>query len=98
VSAISGVCRLSPITSITLSFHEWINSIDSYKGADLCYLQQGRITEGAIIRKGEKRTAPFRENRRFDANNFHRGAGPTQDVEEEEDEVIDSAKLQEMEG
>lgn len=57
--------------------------------------RQGTIPDEAVIKKGEKRRNPFRENRRFDANKFERD---TDVLLDSEDEVIDASQLEEMEG
>lgn len=81
-----------------LSFDSWIRSIDTYCGRDLLYFnQKGVIPPSIILQKGERRPNPFREKRRFDAT----GPLTLDNADEEDDEeenVVDTSKLAEMEG
>lgn len=53
------------------SFDSWIRSVDSYNGSDLLYLNsKGVIPAAAVIKKGEKRENPFREQRKFNITSF----------------------------
>ncbi|PCH36214.1 tRNA pseudouridine synthase [Wolfiporia cocos MD-104 SS10] len=86
-------------------FDAWIRSIDSYSGNDLLYLNsKGIIPAAAVIKKGERRPNPFREKRRFDATSFTADGGaeskPVAEDEEDEEgeEQLDRAKLNDMEG
>lgn len=89
---------------VTDRFDRWIRSIDSYGGPDLLYYNaQGTIPEGAVIRKGEKRSNPFREKRLFDATDFPTDKLDDVQLEEEVDEEkeienVDNKALAEMEG
>lgn len=83
--------------------------VDNYAGDDLLYLNpEGRIPEGAIIKKGERREHPFRERRVFDATSFSEddniktklqkvGDGMAED-EEDEEAKLDKKQLAETEG
>lgn len=81
--------------------------IDGYSGNDLLYLNpKGIIPAEVVIKKGERRSNPFREKKLFDSTSFPEGrvkAGQINlDIEEDEDEEIegklDKAKLADMEG
>jgi tRNA pseudouridine38-40 synthase len=75
-----------------------MHSIDSYGGNDLLYLNpKGIIPEAAVIKIGERRTKPFKDNKRFDATGFN-DAAKVDAFEEEEDSIIDKAHLVETEG
>ena len=80
--------RLKCFTLIWLgSFDAWIRTTDSYAGNDLLYLNhRGVIPDAAVIKKGERRSNPFREKRRFDSTGFPRSADPTSDVRNEDGE------------
>jgi len=85
-------------------FDAWIRSIDAYAGNDLLYLNlKGIIPASAVFKRGERRANPFKERKRFDATTFPAsGSGAArveaQEDEEDEEEVIDKAKLADMEG
>ncbi|KAF8523613.1 pseudouridine synthase [Gautieria morchelliformis] len=75
------------------TFDGWIQSIDSYAGNDLLYLNpKGVIPAVAVLEKGQPRLHAFREKKRFDTS------GPIVQVEEEEEEDLDRSKLKDMEG
>ncbi|EAU90525.1 pseudouridylate synthase [Coprinopsis cinerea okayama7 len=85
-------------------FDAWIRSVDCYSGDDLLYLNsQGTVPDACVIKKGVRRTNPFREKRVFDTTSF-----PTadrvkkqleeSDGEEVEEEIIDKKMLAETEG
>jgi len=85
-------------------FDRWVRTIDKYAGADLAYYNaHGLVPETAVVRKGEKRSNPFREKKRFDATEFvpigttAPGAVAGNEVlGEDEDEEVDEEK--EVEG
>ncbi|KAF8587908.1 pseudouridine synthase [Ramaria rubella] len=79
------------------TFDAWIRSIDAYAGNDFTYLNsKGVIPPAAILVKGQHRPNAFREKKRFDVT------GPvTADVladEDEDEEHLDKANLEDMEG
>ena len=79
-----------------------MRSVDKYAGNDLLYLNtKGIIPSLAVLKKGEQRSNPFKEVKRFDATTFP-AAGETAIVQEQdeegEEEVLDKAKLADMEG
>lgn len=79
-------------------FNDWIKSIDVYKGGDLSYfIGGGAIPEHAIVKKGVRRQNPFRELKRFDANNYERVV-PMEEDTAFDDEKVDRRMLDEMEG
>lgn len=83
-------------------FHAWIQSIDSYNGNDLLYLNpKAIIPAAAIIKKGdksEKRYKPFKDQKRFDATGFE-GVDESQGnaLEEDNDVIMDKYRLADME-
>lgn len=90
-------------------FDAWIRSIDAYGGNDLLYLNpKGVVPDIAIIKRGEKRTNPFREKKQFDATTFPAGVDVKKFMAEEEekgteeeedaDEKLGKKELAEMEG
>jgi len=81
-------------------FDAWIHSIDSYSGSDLLYLNpKAIIPAGAIIKKGERRKKPFKDQKRFDATGFDGiNENKGDNVDEEEDMILDQSHLAEMEG
>jgi tRNA pseudouridine38-40 synthase len=80
-------------------FDAWMQSIDSYGGSDLLYLNpQGIIPAAAVIKMGEKRTKPFKDQKRFDATGFNDNNKVDTLEEEEDDTIIDKALLADMEG
>ncbi|KIJ48769.1 hypothetical protein M422DRAFT_28233, partial [Sphaerobolus stellatus SS14] len=78
------------------TFDSWIRSIDSYAGKDFWYLNsKGIIPPDAVLKKGARRPNPFRERKRFDTAD----SGSAEQVADESDEeIIDKAKLKDMEG
>ena len=83
----------------SLRFDAWIHFIDSYGGNDLLYLNpKGIIPAAAVIKIGEKRTKPLKDKKRFDATGFTDTSRGDAFEEEEEDIVIDKARLVETEG
>lgn len=64
------------------------------------------MPEAAVIKRGEKRSNPFREKKRFDVTTFPAGADvgklmaeeEEKDAEEEQDESLNKKELLEMEG
>jgi tRNA pseudouridine38-40 synthase len=82
-----------------LRFDAWVQTIDSYSGNDFLYLNpKGIIPVVAVIRKGEKRTKPFQDKRRFDATGIDKSANADTLEEEEDDITIDKAGLADMDG
>jgi tRNA pseudouridine38-40 synthase len=85
-----------------LRFDAWMQSIDSYGGYDLLYLNQNAVIPAdAIVRKGEKRVKPFKDQKRFDATGFeetNQNKVNTIEGEEEDDTIIDKSRLADMEG
>ncbi|KAI0924499.1 hypothetical protein AcW2_005373 [Taiwanofungus camphoratus] len=84
-------------------FDAWVRSVDTYAGNDLLYLNsKGIIPASAVIKKGERRSNPFREKKRFDSTSFPASAEakPSAQEEDEEDEegTLDKAELADMEG
>jgi tRNA pseudouridine38-40 synthase len=76
-----------------------MQSIDSYGGNDLLYLNsRGTIPAAAIFKKGEKRTKPFKDRKQFDATGFDRINKIDAFEEEEDDTIMDKARLADMEG
>jgi tRNA pseudouridine38-40 synthase len=62
---------------------------------------QGIIPDAAVIKKGEKRSNPFREKKRFDSTHFPRGVDSKTEMavdggEDDEDpaDVIDLADME----
>ena len=85
--------------------------MDVYSGNDLLYLNtRGVIPDAAILKRGERRSQPFREKKRFDATTFPAGADvgklmaeeeekdAEEDDEDDADGKMDKKKLAEMEG
>ena len=82
-------------------FNSWIQAIDAYAGADLLYLNPtGAVPEAAVIKWGQKRANPFRENRMFNATSFPaKGSKQLQEeAESDEEAVLTKAQLAEAEG
>ncbi|GBE86651.1 tRNA pseudouridine synthase 1 [Sparassis crispa] len=85
-------------------FDAWIRHIDGYAGDDFLYLNpKGIIPAAAVLKKGEQRSNPFKEKRRFDstvATVDSSGEAAIEEREEEEDAkvVLDHRKLADMEG
>lgn len=84
-------------------FDAWVRSIDAYAGDDLLYLNpKGVIPAAAVIKRSERRKNPFREKKRFDVTDFPESGkvevDEAEDEEEEQDVVMDKAKLVDMEG
>ncbi|TFK29719.1 pseudouridylate synthase [Coprinopsis marcescibilis] len=84
-------------------FDAWVRSVDSYAGNDLLYLNpEGKIPEACVIKKGERRSNPFREKRVFDTTSSPTAERVKKQLEEsdgeEEEEVIDKRLLAETEG
>jgi tRNA pseudouridine38-40 synthase len=80
-----------------------VRSIDAYSGDDLLYLNpKGVIPAAAVIKRSERRKNPFREKKRFDVTDFPESSkvevDEAEDEEEEQDVVMDKAKLVDMEG
>ena len=80
-----------------------MRSIDAYSGDDLLYLNpKGVIPAAAVIKRSERRKNPFREKKRFDVTDFPESSkvevDEAEDEEEEQDVVMDKAKLVDMEG
>ena len=88
--------------SSTNRFDAWIRSTDNYAGNDLLYLnEQGIIPDAALIRKGEKRSNPFREKKRFDSTHFPINittATAIDDDECDDEEPLLAEDLADMEG
>jgi tRNA pseudouridine38-40 synthase len=67
------------------SFDAWIRSTDNYAGNDLLYLnKQGIIPDAAVLKKGEKRSNPFREKKRFDSTQFPKSGGGAATIDDDE--------------
>ncbi|KZT69267.1 pseudouridine synthase [Daedalea quercina L-15889] len=85
-------------------FDAWIRSIDAYSGDDLLWLNsKGVIPAAAVIQRGVRRPNRFIERRYFDATGRAIAAAGESVAEEEEEEegeeeVLDKAKLADMEG
>ncbi|KAI0741709.1 tRNA pseudouridine synthase [Daedaleopsis nitida] len=87
-------------------FDGWIRSVDAYAGHDLEYLNpKGVIPASAVIKRGDLRTNPFREKKRFDATSFPTGGsvetlvGQEESEEDEETQLpLDKEELADMEG
>ncbi|KAI0343284.1 pseudouridine synthase [Trametopsis cervina] len=88
-------------------FDAWIRSLDKYNGNDLLYFNpEGKIPEAAVIKRTEKRSAPFREKKRFDVTTFPSGADvaklmaeeEVRDADEDTEEKLGKKELLEMEG
>jgi len=80
-----------------------VRSIDAYSGDDLLYLNpKGVIPAAAVIKRSERRKNPFREKKRFDVTDLPESSkvevDEAEDEEEEQDVVMDKAKLVDMEG
>lgn len=80
-----------------------MRSIDAYSGDDLLYLNpKGVIPAAAVIKRSERRKNPFREKKRFDVTDLPESSkvevDEAEDEEEEQDVVMDKAKLVDMEG
>ena len=81
-----------------------MRKVDAYDGYDLLYLNpKGVIPATAVVKYGERREKPFRENKKFDATSFPEGqrpAGQGEDEEGEEEQVekLDKKALADMEG
>ncbi|CCL98597.1 uncharacterized protein FIBRA_00599 [Fibroporia radiculosa] len=96
--------RMRSIEDQEAVFDGWMRSVDSYSGNDLLYLNsKGIIPTAAVIRKGERRSNPFRERKRFDTTTFSTASCTEansfpEEEEEEEEESLDKAKLNDMEG
>ena len=75
-----------------------MQSIDSYGGNDLLYLNsKGIIPAAAILKKGEKRMKPFKDRKRFDATGFDEINKFDDAFEDEDDTPVDKTRLVEME-
>lgn len=79
--------------------------MDSYEGNDLLYLNpRGIIPAAAVIKKGVRRSAPFREKKRFDITSLAdvKQEEPTTMEEagedENDEESLTKGRLEEMEG
>ncbi|KAF6761630.1 pseudouridine synthase [Ephemerocybe angulata] len=88
-------------------FDAWVRSVDSYAGKDLLWLnREGQLPADCVIRKGERRTHPFKEKRVFDTTSFPSEAAFIKKQlieeiaaeEESEEEVFDKRQLAETEG
>ena len=67
------------------SFDAWIRSTDNYAGNDLLYLNtEGIIPDAAVLKKGEKRSNPFREKKRFDSTHFPKGVDSAAAIDDDE--------------
>lgn len=79
-----------------------MRKVDNYDGNDLLYLNpKGVIPANAVVKYGERRVKPFRENKKFDATSFPEGGQKDVDVEEDEEEEeakLDKRALEDMEG
>lgn len=87
------------------SFDGWVRSVDVYAGNDLLYLNPtGRLPDAAVIKKGERRSDPFREKKKFDSTVFPEGKNgklaieEEEQSEEEEEQTLGKKELAEMEG
>jgi len=80
--------------------------VDSYEGNDLLYLNpRGIIPAAAVIKKGVKRSSPFREKKRFDITSLAdikqeepRMMEDEVGKDENDEECLTNEKLEEMEG
>ncbi|EKM50013.1 uncharacterized protein PHACADRAFT_153289 [Phanerochaete carnosa HHB-10118-sp] len=100
--------RMHSIESQSGLFDAWIRSLDKYQGNDLLYLtSKGVLPDSAVIKRGERRSDPFREKKRFDATVFPEGRVSKIEIEEaeeadedEEEEVLPANKKEreELEG
>ena len=84
-------------------FDAWIRSTDAYSGDDLLYLNpKGVIPAAAVVKRNERRKNPFREKRRFDVTDFPENSklevDEAEDDGDEQEVVVDKAKLVDMEG
>ncbi|KAJ7583178.1 pseudouridine synthase [Mycena floridula] len=78
-------------------FDAWICSVDSYSGDELLYLNtEGRLLPEVLIRKGEARTMPFRENRTFDRTSF--AMDDTTKITLDSEDMSDDAEVDVIEG
>ncbi|KAF7982570.1 hypothetical protein HWV62_27565 [Athelia sp. TMB] len=77
-------------------FDAWIRNIDSYGGNDLLYLNsEGVIPAASVLKKGEKRSQPFKETEKQKADN---NEAPDQGDEDDDYFAINQSQLVEMEG
>ena len=79
--------------------------MDRYEGSDLLYLNpRGIIPAAAVIKKGVRRSAPFREKKRFDITSLtdikQEGPATLEEAGEDEndEESLTKGRLEEMEG
>ncbi|KAI0319395.1 pseudouridine synthase [Amylostereum chailletii] len=83
-------------------FDSWVRHVDSYAGSDLSWLNpKGTIPPVAVLKKGERRSNPFREKRQFDVTDYSAAGGGKiviEDVEDEPEEKLNKAQLADMEG
>lgn len=87
------------------SFDGWIRSVDTYAGNDLLYLNpKGTLPDVSVLKKGERRTNPFREKKKFDSTVFPEGRDgklaieDEEQSEDEEEQTLGKKELAEMEG
>ncbi len=84
-------------------FDAWIRSTDAYSGDDLLYLNpKGIIPAAAVVKRSERRKNPFRERKRFDVTDSPENSkvevDEAEDEGNEQDVMMDKAKLVDMEG
>ncbi|KAG7094072.1 hypothetical protein E1B28_007692 [Marasmius oreades] len=69
-------------------FDAWIRSVDGYGGGDLLYFNPtGTIPEVSVVKKGEKRERPFREQRKFNMTSFAEDDHGRMEADEQPDDV-----------
>ncbi|TFY62141.1 hypothetical protein EVJ58_g4062 [Rhodofomes roseus] len=96
--------RMREIESEVGLFDSWMRSIDSYSGNDLLWLNSKGIVPGAaVIQKGVRRADPFKERKHFDSTGYptttaEKSMSVADEEAEEEEEALDKAKLEDMEG
>lgn len=62
----------------------WIRNVDSYGGDDLLYLNpDGVIPDVSVIKKGEKRSRPFKEAQRTKGSDDDDAPSPTGDADDD---------------
>ncbi|KAF9269171.1 pseudouridine synthase [Marasmius fiardii PR-910] len=85
-------------------FDAWIRSVDGYGGGDLLYFNPaGTIPEVSVVKKGEKREKPFREQRKFNMTSFAGDDHERMKPDEQGDDVdidrpLSKKELEEAEG
>ncbi|KAL0577291.1 tRNA pseudouridine synthase 1 [Marasmius crinis-equi] len=85
-------------------FDAWIRSVDAYAGGDLLYFNPaGTIPEASVVKRGERREKPFREQRKFNLTSFAEDDNEKMKPDEQGEDVdverpLSKKEMQEAEG